>query len=137
MAAATPAPIVLVLTYLSLSSWFDDVPTGHAEVLVRRHVTVVEPSPRVVLAPAGSYRFVGSDGRAVDERARGVLPPVPMHVEGVEVRVAADHVQGHVLPDLRADRRRVARGHAAVEALHGSLEARDLRHEVVHHEHLF
>src|SRR5215217_7114575 len=97
------------------SSSLDEVPAGHAGVLVLKNVAVVQPTARVVLAPACGDRLVRAEGRVVHERAGGVAPTVAVDVEGVEVAVGPDHVPGDLLPDPGVDGGRVARERAAVD----------------------
>src|SRR5215208_6924974 len=119
--------------YAELS--LDEVPAGHAGVLVLKDVTVVEPAARIVLAPARGDRLVRADARVVDERAGLVAPAVSVDMEGVEVAVAADDVPGDVLSDARADRRRVARERPPVDRVEQAAQLGDVGRKGVHEVH--
>src|SRR3954454_5724206 len=58
-----------------------------------------------------------------------------MYVKGVEEVVEPDRVERDRLPDLGADRRRVAGPRAAVDALEVRPQPGDRRRERVHEEH--
>src|SRR5215217_4513590 len=79
-------------------SFLHHVPAGHSGVHVERDMAVVEPPPRVVLHEACRDRLVWTERRAVHERTGGVAPAVAVDVEGVEVLVYANRMDGHPLP---------------------------------------
>src|SRR5918994_4420282 len=112
-------------------SRFDDVPAGHPRVLMREDVAVVEPATRVVLDESGRDALVRAHRRVVGERARRILPAVPVDVEGVEVVVHAERVDLHVLAHARGQRRRVPGIGAPVDAVEVRLQAGDRRRQLM------
>src|SRR4051794_41263132 len=98
---------------MCLLSLIDEVPARHA-LLERADVAVVEPAARVVLGPAGGDRVERAEVGVVHEDPGRVAPAMAVDVEGVEHRVAAEHVPGDVLADPGPDGGRVAGGGAPV-----------------------
>src|SRR3954465_3485890 len=104
--AATKATSRCDLCILPLlkGSALHQVPTGHPGVHVGSDVAVVQPPPWIVLYEACRDRLIRPHRGAILERAAAAAPAMPVDVEGVEVLVHADHVQGDALASPRTDR---------------------------------
>src|SRR5688572_4925066 len=124
-APAMAAAAVIGMRLMSLLG-IDQVPAGHPRLHVGLDVAVVEPPAGVVFTPARGHRGLGPEQLVVHEAPVGSAPAMAVDVEGVQHRVAAEDVEGHVLTDLGADGRRVARRHAAVDALEVAPRSGDL-----------